>query len=358
MNTMDKIYIRRCFQLALKSAGYVSPNPLVGCVIVKEGKVISEGSHEKFGAPHAEINAINNASESVEGATLYCNLEPCCHVRKKTPPCVPELIKHKIKKVVISNTDPNPEVAGSGIEQLRQAGIEVEEGVLEEEGKYLNRFFFKYIRTGLPYVAMKIARSADGFISAKEGTQTWITGEEAAVYVHSLRARYDAVLVGANTINVDNPQLNVRHSEGRNPKRIIVDGNLSSNPDARVFNDGGKEGTIIFTKTGASAERLELFRSKGIKCFELHPSDEGNVPVYEMLKKLGEEKIASVFIEGGKQIFTQFINDPHLDEIILITSPKFLGDGVAPYEGAFPSNWRKIEENMLGSDQNQVFVRS
>ena len=178
MNTLDKIYIRRCFQLALKSAGYVSPNPLVGCVIVKEGKVIAEGSHEKFGAPHAEINAINSASESVEGATLYCNLEPCCHVRKKTPPCVPELIKNKIKKVVISNTDPNPEVAGNGIEQLRRAGIEVEEGVLEEEGKYLNRFFFKYIRTGLPYVAMKIARSTDGFISAKEGTQTWITGKE------------------------------------------------------------------------------------------------------------------------------------------------------------------------------------
>lgn len=358
MNTIDRIFMRRCFQLAERSAGFVSPNPMVGCVVVKEGRVIAEGRHERFGGAHAEPNAINNCPEPLDGATLYCNLEPCSHTNKKTPPCTPLIINSGIKRVVISSIDPNPLVSGRGVELLRNSGIEVETGVLEEAGNYLNRFFFKHIKTGLPYVTLKIAQSADGYITARKGTQTSITGKESAEYVHSLRAKYDAVLVGANTVNVDNPQLNVRYAVGRNPKRVIVDGNLSSNPDAGVFNDEDKNNTLLFVSRNAPRERIDAIKSKGVKVFEMDSGEGGKIDLKEILLKLGQENTISLLVEGGANIFTRFVLENLFDEVITLTSPLVLEGGVHSLNCDFPPNLKKIEENSLGNDLKKVFLNS
>lgn len=351
-------YIKRCFELALKGSGTVSSNPLVGCVITKEDRVISEGFHSKAGAPHAEAEAILKAEGNLNGAVLYCNLEPCSHTNKKTPPCVPLIIESRIKKVVISNIDPNPMVAGKGVKLLREGGVEVETGILEEEGKLLNRFFFKHIKTGFPYITVKIAQSSDGKISAEEGKQTWLTGEESARFVHSQRAVYDAALVGAGTINIDNPQLNVRMAEGRNPKRIIIDGALTCNLNSKVFNDENKESTIVIASQLADVKKVEVLESRGVSVYLLPSCNNRRISFEEILKKLGEEKIISVFVEGGAQIFTGFIKERLFDELIVLQSPKVLGKGVAAFDGAFPSNLNKIEETMLGVDKKTVFIRN
>ena len=196
-------YIKRCFTLAEKGSGFVSPNPMVGAVIVKNDNVIGEGVHQKYGEAHAEVNAINSAKEDVGGATLYCNLEPCVHEKKQTPPCVPLIIDKKIKKVIISNLDPNPEVSGKGVEELKKAGVEVETGILEEEGTELNKFYFKFVNQKQTYITLKLAQSLDGKISLNKKEQTWFTGEESRKFVHQLRSQYDAVLVGAKTIKAD-----------------------------------------------------------------------------------------------------------------------------------------------------------
>ena len=356
MNDIDEKYIRRCFELALKGAGSASPNPIVGSVIVKEGMIISEGWHEKPGLPHAEANSIANAKESIEGATLYCNLEPCSHTNKKTPPCVPLIIESRIKRVVISNIDPNPLVSGKGVDLLRKNGIEVETGVFAEEGSYLNRFFFKHIKTGIPYVTLKIAQSEDGKITAGEGTQTWLTGKESALFVHSQRSVYDAVLVGASTVNIDNPQLNVRLIEGRNPKRIIVDGALSSRTDSKVFNDEDKGNTILFTSRTADSAKIEVLQNGGVSIVQCKVNENRKISFMDILKKLGEEKITSVFVEGGAQIFTQFIKENLFDELIILTAPKTLGEGLNALEAELPAKLIKIEENMLGVDKKTVYL--
>lgn len=354
----DKKYIKRCFELALKGTGSVSSNPLVGCIIVKEGKIIAEGFHKKFGTPHAEADAINNATENPLEATLYCNLEPCCHTNKKTPPCADKIIESGIKRVVISNIDPNPFVAGKGVAHLRSFGIEVITGILEEEGKYLNRFFFKHITTGLPYVTLKIAQSIDGKITSEEGKQTWLTGKESAQFVHSQRAVYDAVLVGANTVNIDDPQLNVRLVEGRNPKRIVVDGRLTSSIDAKIFNDNEAGKTILFTEENSDAKKIELLENRGVKIFRLPAASGGRMPMAEILKKLGEENIISILVEGGSEIFTQFISESLFNELIILKAPVTLGKGINAFNGEFPRNLNKIEEEMLGNDKKEVYIHA
>ncbi|MBI3192960.1 MAG: bifunctional diaminohydroxyphosphoribosylaminopyrimidine deaminase/5-amino-6-(5-phosphoribosylamino)uracil reductase RibD, partial [Ignavibacteriae bacterium] len=236
MKNFDIKYIKQCLTLARKGAGSVSPNPMVGCVIVKNGKVIGTGYHQKFGEPHAEVHAINSAKESVNGATVYVNLEPCNYFGK-TPPCTKLLIKSKIKRVVVGMLDPNLKVSGKGINQLQKAGIEVIAGVLEDEAKKLNEAFTKYIQTNRPFVTLKIAQTLDGKIADKNRKSQWITGAASLKYVHQLRVENDAVLVGAGTIKADDSLLTVREVEGRNPIRIIIDGNFNVSEDARIFHD-------------------------------------------------------------------------------------------------------------------------
>jgi diaminohydroxyphosphoribosylaminopyrimidine deaminase/5-amino-6-(5-phosphoribosylamino)uracil reductase len=353
----DKSYIRRCFELAARGTGNVSPNPLVGSVIVKDGKILSEGYHREFGSMHAEFDAITNSIESVQNATLYCNLEPCCHTDKNTPPCVPLIVKSGITKVVISNFDPNPKVAGKGVEQLKIAGVKVESGVLSDEGKELNRFFFKFISRKLPYISLKIAQSIDRKIAADDYIQTWLTGKESDKFVHAQRAIYDAVLVGAGTINIDNPQLNVRHVKGRNPVRVIVDGNLSIKIESISLNDPERTNTWVFVSENIRGDKLNKLLDKGVKII-FAPSDENNIIELKfILEKLAEENIVSLLVEGGKSIFSGFISQNLFDEIIFIQSPKILGKGIAAFDNVDEIALELYSVEVLGQDLKSVYKK-
>lgn len=343
-------FIERCLKLAKKGKGFVSPNPLVGAVIVKNGKVIAEGYHKKYGDAHAEVNAFKNCAEDVNEATLYCNLEPCCHTNKQTPPCVPLIISKGIKKVVISNSDPNPAVNGKGIKQLQDAGIRVVTGTLEEEGKELNKFYFKFITERLPYITIKIAQSADGFISSTKDKQTWLTGKEAVKFVHQQRAVYDAVLIGANTVKVDNPQLTVRDAEGRNPVRVIIDGNLSVPVNSKIINAEDSVQTWIFTSDNSDKKKIEDLLTAGVKVFQLK-SEKNKISLKEILKKLGEEKITSLFIEGGADIFNQFITQKLFDELIILQTLQKLKSGVKGFNFAEKDGLKIINREKLGNDE-------
>jgi diaminohydroxyphosphoribosylaminopyrimidine deaminase / 5-amino-6-(5-phosphoribosylamino)uracil reductase len=351
----DEKYIKRCFELAKLGAGKVSLNPLVGCVIVKDDGIISEGLHKKFGEAHAEADAINSAKENLIGSTLYCNLEPCCHTNKKTSPCVPRIIESGVKRVVISNVDPNPMVAGKGIEQLRNAGIEVMTDALSEEGKELNKFFFKFITKNLPYVTLKIAQSLDGKISEGKGKQTWLTGNECSKFVHSQRAIYDAVLVGSGTVNIDNPQLNVRHVNGRNPVRVILDGNLNSNIEAICFNDSERTNTWLFVSENISAERIERFCEKGVRVFRCNTDAENQIRLNVVLKKLAAENISSVLVEGGGNVFSDLIDQNIFDELITLQAPKILGDGIPAFNNVGKNYLEFFSVEQLGNDVKYVF---
>ncbi len=353
MKNRDRLFIQRCFELALRGSGFVSPNPLVGAVIVKNENVISEGWHEKFGQPHAEANAIAKASESLEGATIYCNLEPCCHTNKKTPPCAQAIIKNGIKKVVVANVDPNPNVAGKGLSLLSENGIEVISGIEEEKGEYLNRFFFKHIRTKLPYVTVKIARSKDGMITGEIGKQTWITGKEAGVLVHQLRSNHDAVMVGANTVNIDDPELTVRYVEGRDPKRVIVDGKLSVNPKAKLFFADSPE-TILFTSAKEDNTKEELFLRNNI-VIERVNSISPKIDMAEVLKRLGKMNINSLLVEGGATLFNQFVLNNLADEIVIIEAEKELGAGLKALSADIPDEYEIVESGNVGKDSLYIY---
>lgn len=364
-NHEDFKFIKRCFELAKKGEGYVSPNPLAGAVIVRDGRVISEGYHKKYGAAHAEADAIYSAKENLSGATFYCNLEPCCHTNKQMPPCVPLLIKSEIKRVVVSNIDPNPFVSGKGMQQLKESGIEVKSGILFEEGEELNRFYFKSIRTNLPYVTVKIAQSKDGMINSivKEGIhppkfsgkRTRITSDKAEIFVHRQRACFDAVLIGANTINIDNPKLTVRRIVGRNPFRIIVDGKLSSNPDANVFNDEFKNLTWIFTSRLSERSKKEFLKQKGIRVFEMDSNLERQLDLQSILIALHKNKINSVFVEGGAQIFSQFIEKKLFDELIILEAPIQIGEGIKAFNTVLTMQLKPTSIEQLGADEKRVY---
>ncbi len=325
----DEFYLARCLQLALKGKGYVSPNPMVGCVIVKDNKIISEGYHAKYGEAHAEVNAIKNAVESVEGATLYVNLEPCVHYGK-TPPCVDLIIESKIKRVVIGTVDPNPLVNGKGIEKLKKAGIEVKVGVLEEESKKLNEAFIKYITKKIPFVALKIAQTIDAKIADIEGNAKWITSEQSLHFVHRLRSEYDAVLIGSRTAKLDNPNLTVRLVSGRNPFRVVLDSTLSLPLELNLFSDEFKDKTIVFTSRLSfknKREKIEKLDSLGIEIIPVKSSRK-KLDLMDVLTKLAEREIASVLVEGGGKILTEFIKRNLADKIYVFIAPKILGDGV------------------------------
>lgn len=356
MNENEK-YIEMCFELASNAKGFTSPNPLVGCVIVKNGKIIGSGYHNKYGEAHAEREAINNANESVEGATLYCNLEPCSHLNKQTPPCVPLIIKSGIKKVVISNRDPNPFVNGKGISELKRNGIEVVENILSEKGLDFNKFYFKSISQKLPYITLKIALSKDGYINKLENVRTKITGEQADVFVHQLRSEYDAILVGANTINVDNPQLNVRYVKGRNPKRIILDGNLSSDINSIVFNDEQKFNTMVFCSDKLSNEKIEKYLNKEIQLCKVEPNSNNQLEILSVLEILMNKKITSLLVEGGANIFDQFIKENLFDEIIIIRSKENFGYGIKPENLNIISQLKKYSSLNLGGDELELYKK-
>lgn len=325
----------RCIRLAESGRGSVSPNPMVGCVIVRNGAIVGEGFHGKFGEAHAEVNAINSSTQDVAGSDVYVNLEPCSFFGK-TPPCVDLLIRKRVRKVYVGMFDPNPLVNGKGIRKLTEAGIEVEVGVLEEEARKLNEAFQKFMTKKLPFVVLKVAQSLDGKIALWNGKSKYITSHESLVKVHELRSRYDAVLVGAGTVREDDPELTVRYAEGRSPVRIVLDGALSSPVDSKVFRKGR---TIIFyssvsTKNSKEAQkRLRTLQEQGVEMYPLRSDSKGKLSIQSVLKRTAELGIASVMVEGGGDVFSQFIRSGMADKLHLFVAPKILGRGKSFADG-------------------------
>ena len=318
-------YIKQTICLARKGMGKVSPNPLVGSIIAKNNIIIGKGYHKHFGKEHAEINALRDAGENAQGATLYVNLEPCCH-HGKTPPCTDAIIKAGIKKVVIGMADPNPLVSQQGIKILRDHGIEVICGVEKRACEQLNRVFIKYITTKLPYVTLKIAQTIDGRIATSTGHARWITSKPARKEAHRIRANNDAILVGIGTVLADNPQLNVRLVKGNNPVRIVLDSNLKIPFTSQLLNDEFVHQTIIATSSN-NMEKLDHIKKTGAHIWQIEKDNNGHVSLKALLKKIGQARMSSVMVEGGAEIFTSFIKEKLADRIVFLLAPKILGAG-------------------------------
>lgn len=329
--------------MAKKGEGFVSPNPMVGAVIVKNNKIIANGYHKACGFPHAEIEAINKAKQSLRGATLYVNLEPCCHFGR-TGPCVDEIIKQKIKRVVISSRDPNPRVKGKSIARLRKAAIKVEAGLLEEEAKALNEVFFKNMQKKLPFAVAKIAQSLDGKTVTQSGASKWITEAASREFSKSLRDKYDAVLVGINTVINDNPRLK---GLTRDPFKVVIDPQLRIPKNAKILK-AKPEKVIIFSgiKQKKKAKHLppktKLVFLKSLK---------SNLNTKTILKELYRLGINSVFIEGGQKTLSKFFNCKLIDKAFFFISPKIIGgrDCVDPNRAPYLNEVkvRRIKDDFL-----------
>jgi diaminohydroxyphosphoribosylaminopyrimidine deaminase/5-amino-6-(5-phosphoribosylamino)uracil reductase len=320
----DEQYMRRALQLARRGMGAVSPNPMVGAVIVRADRIIAEGWHRKFGADHAEIDALKRASGSVRGATIYITLEPCSHWGK-TPPCVDALIEAGIKRVVIATLDTNPLVNGKGVQLLRDHGIAVAGGILEQAARMLNEVYFHYIDTGLPFITVKYAQSLDGRIATAQGSSRWISSERARKFTHRLRARHDAIMVGKGTVLADDPLLTVRLVQGRNPLRICLDSRLRISLDAHVLRDDGK--TLIVTTAEHELDKIEKIRKLGKEVLVVERDADGRVALRPLMKALAERKISSILVEGGAEVITSLLKAGLARRIVVITAPIILGKG-------------------------------
>lgn len=331
----DKRFMRECFRLALNGRGLVSPNPLVGTVLVQRDNIVAKGYHARFGGPHAEIECLRRYKGEISGATMYINLEPCTYYGK-TPPCVDLIIQRGIDKVVVGMKDPNPLIAGKGIAKLRKAGVDVVVGVLEAEARSLNRFFIKHITTGIPYNHMKIAQTEDGFISKGNGPLHYITSRESRKFVHQWRGEYDAVLVGAGTIIADNPGLNVRlapkgsmRTSGRDPAVVILDGQFKVSGKEKVFASARQRKIFVCTKrlTSSQDKKKRFLLEQGADVLEF-PTKNGKLNLKAVLKELYRNNVGSILVEGGSNVFTQFINQNLVDELSIFTSSELWGSGV------------------------------
>ncbi len=325
----DIEFMRQALCLAEKGMGFVSPNPMVGAVIVRNGKIIGSGWHRKYGGLHAERNAFADCdSQNIDcsGADLYVTLEPCCHYGK-TPPCTESIIKHGIKRVFIGSADPNPLVAGKGVEILRKHGIEVIERVLKEECDRLNSIFFRYITTGMPYVTMKYAMTMDGKIACHTGESKWITGEQARRDVQLQRLRHTGIMVGVGTVLADDPLLTCRLTNGRNPIRIICDSKLRTPLDSNIVQTARDIPTII-ASVSQDTERMKIYESFGCRVMPIS-SDCGKVNLRELMTILGREKIDSILLEGGAEMNWSALKSGIVSSVITYISPKLFGGSSA-----------------------------
>lgn len=324
MMQTDSRFMSEALRLAARARGMTSPNPMVGAVLVKGGREISRGYHRGPGQPHAEVVAIQSASTSCQGATLYVNLEPCCHFGR-TPPCVDLIISSKIGRVVVGTVDPNPLVAGKGIERLRDSGIEVEVGLLERRCRVLNEAYFKYITTHRPFVTLKLAETLDGKIATPSGDSKWITAQRARRFVHRLRAASDAVLVGKNTVLADDPLLTVRLGQNgrrKNPIRVVLDSRLACSPNATVFHGPGQ--AIVVTTQLAPEPKIRAFQQSGVEVIITRPAG-GRVDLGSLLEQLGNREITSLLVEGGAEVAWGFVSQRLVDKVIFLIAPKLLG---------------------------------
>ena len=324
----DIFYMRLALREARKGLGRTSPNPCVGAVIVKDGEVIARGYHKKAGTPHAEINALGAAILPVAGATMYVTLEPCNHTGR-TPPCSQAILASGISRVVAGMVDPNPRVDGSGLATLSAQGVEVRCGVLAEECRQLNQPFIKHITTGRPWVMLKAGVSLDGRLNYLQGKSGWITGERSLARVHRLRSHADAILVGAGTVHIDDPRLTTRlkSGRGRDPLRVILDGRLSTSPQARIYNQGSAAATWVFCRNDAPLERIDSFLQRGVRIFPVDAGEGGGVSLTQVLDRLGHEGVCSGLVGGGGRIHGSFLSQRLVDYAYLFYGPLFAGDG-------------------------------
>ena len=343
---MHKEYMQRAIELARKGVGWTSPNPMVGAVIVKDGRIIGEGYHEKCGELHAERNAIASLKESAEGATLYVTLEPCCHYGK-TPPCTEAILEQKISRVYIGSRDPNPLVAGKGARILREHGVEVIEDFMRDECDALNPVFFHYITKKTPYVIMKYAMTLDGKIATRTGASKWITGEAARHHVHGLRGCYAAIMAGIGTVLADDPMLNCRIEGAHQPLRVIIDSNLRIPANSRILETAGEYPTLIVC--AEENDRTEEIRQCGAEVIAL-PDVNGRVSFKNLMEYLGNRQIDSVFVEGGGEIHESCMKAGIVNHVCCYIAPKILGgkDAKTPVEGLGVAN---MEEAMLLSNK-------
>ena len=336
----DRDYMQRAIELARRGEGWVNPNPLVGAVIVKDGRVIAEGWHHKYGELHAERDALRALKEPAEGATIYVTLEPCCHYGKQ-PPCTLAIMEHGISRVVIGSRDPNPLVAGKGVRMLREHGITVVEDFMREECDALNPVFFHYITTGRPYVKMKYAMTADGKIATKTGASKWITSEEARELVHDWRNACRGIMAGIGTVLADDPLLNCRRPGGRDPVRIICDSRLRIPEDSQICRTAQKYETIVAGALSEDADRrpeemrakAERLRQQGVEVWSV-PAQDGSVDLKELVKRLGKRGIDSILLEGGGTLNESALRAGIVQEVNAFVAPKiFGGKARSPVEG-------------------------
>jgi len=323
VDKLDERYMGMALALARKGAGRTSPNPMVGAVVVRGGKVVGRGYHRRAGEAHAEVVALSAAGHAARGATLYVNLEPCSH-HGRTPPCVKEVIQAGVARVVAGMIDPNHLVAGRGVRALRQAGVQVDVPVREEECRRANEVFVKHVNRKLPFVALKLAASLDGRIATSSGDSKWVTGEIARRYVHRLRNRYDAVLVGSGTVLADDPQLTCRLPGGRDPWRIVLDRRLRTPIDARLLKQRPAEKTILVTGDRSSAARKKQIESLGVQVWGF-PLRKGTIPLRPLMRRLGRSGITSVMIEGGAITASRAISEAVVDKVFCFYAPKLIG---------------------------------
>lgn len=344
--------------LAAKGRGMTHPNPMVGAVLVKNGKVVGKGYHKGPGTPHAEVEALREAGKDAAGADLYVTLEPCNH-QGRTPPCTDAIIEAGVRRVVMAAGDPNPSVRGGGGEKLRDAGLEVEAGLMGAKAKGLNAAYEKYVTTGKPLVTVKAAITADGKVAARGGASRWITGEKARRVAHLMRRESDAIMVGAGTVSADDPQLTVRHvqlKEARPPLRVVVDSKLSMQPESHLAR-GGDPKVIVATTAGHDREKGELFEKRGVEIL-IAASKDGRVDLEGLLAELGKREVVNLLVEGGPTLITSLFTQGMVDRLALFMAPRVFGDAKARawMEGrvvtdpsqAVVFTWRKIRR--LGDD--------
>jgi diaminohydroxyphosphoribosylaminopyrimidine deaminase/5-amino-6-(5-phosphoribosylamino)uracil reductase len=351
--------MKAALRLARRGAGRVSPNPLVGAVIVKNGAIVGKGYHARFGGPHAEINALRNAGARARGASLYINLEPCCHYGK-TPPCTDALITSGIKKIYVGMVDPNPAVSGKGIQKLRKAGIAVETGLLEDQCRLLNESFIKHITEKVPLVTLKAGLTLDGNIATARGDSKWITCEQSRRLVHKVRSEVDAIMIGSGTLIADDPQLTARLESKtlKNPLRVVVDEKLRIPLESNVLKPQLAAGTLIVTSPALSSSRKAgQIKKSGARVLAA-PLKKGLIDLKALIKKLGDMEIASLLIEGGSEINASALAAGIVDRILFFYAPKIIGgrnsihvvggSGVQKIAGAIEISGMEVQR--IGSD--------
>ncbi len=360
----DHFYMKRALSLAARGKGKTNPNPMVGAVVVHQGQIVAEAYHRQAGQPHAEILALHRAGPRARGGVLYVTLEPCCHSHKRTPPCVPLLVQSDLSRVCVAMCDPNPQVAGRGIQALKQAGIDVSVGILETEAQQLNEIYIHWITTGRPFLILKGAMTLDGKIATGSGQSKWITGEKARQDVHHIRSQVDAVMVGIGTVLADNPELSARGSMsengrriGRQPVRVVLDSRLRIAPKAKVLRWVHEQPTIVCTTAQASNNKIQALKKQGVQVFVL-PQKSGKVSLKAVLALLGKEGLSSVLLEGGSTLNASALHEGLVNQVRLYVAPQLLGgqDAKSLIGGTSPTtlakSWHLINPQLkkIGQD--------